>query len=243
MNDESSHDTNAPRADAKPPTDAAALDSAGNATGDPAQQSPWKSRAVLTLVVAALLALATDLLSKSLAFKHIADAPVIVNREAVLAASPDLRGLVPFHDPVVVVPKLLNFTLVLNPGAVFGMGAGKRIFFVLFTLLAVPFALWVFGSWTRARDRWAHVGIGMMLGGGLGNLFDRIVHGCVRDFIHPLPGVEWPFGWSTPFGGGTEIWPYVSNLADLWLIIGIGLLLVHLWRGGKTHAGVQEAAT
>lgn len=38
-----------------------------------------------------------------------------------------------------------------------------------------------------------------------------------------------PFGINWP-NGSDEVWPYVSNIADLWLIIGIGMLLVLLWR-------------
>jgi hypothetical protein len=49
----------------------------------------------------------------------------------------------------------------------------------------------------------------------------------VRDFIHPLPGWLWP-GHLAPLGN-REMWPYVSNLADLFLLIGIMMLLVHLW--------------
>lgn len=128
------------------------------------------------------------------------------------------------HSPVVVIPDLLNFTLVLNPGAVFGMGAGKRWFFIAFTFVAVTAAIWVFATWTSARSRLAHVAVGLLLSGGLGNLYDRIRYGCVRDFIHPLPGVPLPFGWEWPWGG-REVWPYVSNVADLWLILGMLILI------------------
>jgi signal peptidase II len=137
--------------------------------------------------------------------------------------------LIPRHDAVTVVPGLLDFTLVLNPGAVFGMGAGRRLFFMAFTAVAMSFALWIFARWTRPRDRAAHVALGLLIAGGLGNFYDRWFYGCVRDFIHPLPGVKWPFGW-TLTGKSGEVWPYVSNLADLFLIIGIGVLAVMLWR-------------
>jgi hypothetical protein len=44
-----------------------------------------------------------------------------------------------------------------------------------------------------------------------------------------------PFGWRMPLTGGTEIWPYVSNIADLWLLVGIGMLMWYLWRAGKAE--------
>ncbi len=194
-----------------------------------------RSRAAwIALLLTTLLGLVTDLVSKEIAFRTIAGTPVIVDRQAVLSTS-NLGNLIPFHRPIEVVPGLLDFTLVLNPGAVFGIGAGKRWFFVLFTAIAVVFATGLFARWTRAADRWAHVAIGLVISGGLGNLYDRLRFACVRDFIHPLPGVKLPFGWSYPWASGQtarEVWPYVSNLADLWLIIGIVILVAYTWKAG-----------
>lgn len=190
-----------------------------------------------------VLGLVADLASKDLAFARVASIPAEVQREDVLLGGP-LSRLIPPHEPVVVVPKLLEFTLVLNPGAVFGMGAGKRWFFVTFTGAAIAFAFWMFASWTTSRDRWAHAAVGLLLAGGLGNLYDRLRFACVRDFIHPLPRVELPFGWSYPWGTGAaarEVWPYVSNVADLLLIIGIAALVVHTWRSGLQHSTPAHA--
>ena len=181
------------------------------------------------------IGLAGDLISKSLAFEHVAGTPVKVDRSLVLSVD-TLERLIPRHDPVVVVPKVLELTLVLNPGAVFGVGAGQRWFFVGFTVLALGFAIWIFGAWTKARDRWAHAAIGLIIAGGLGNLYDRLAFACVRDFLHPLPGLRLPFGLSWP-GGSQEVWPYVSNIADLYLLVGIGILLVLNWSRPHEHAG------
>jgi signal peptidase II len=198
-----------------------------------AARSPRAWTVLLLVVVASIVA---DLWTKYAAFERIAGFPVVVERERVLAVAADnprlIGRLVPPHDPVVVVPKFFELTLVLNPGAVFGIGAGQRAFFIGFTALAIVFGLWMFARWTGPRDHWAHAGIGLVLGGGLGNLYDRLVYACVRDFLHPLPGVKWPFG-LRPFGGNGELWPYVSNVADALLLLGIGVLLVFLWRGPK----------
>lgn len=189
----------------------------------------WRSpRAWALLLGTIAFGLVTDLVSKYLAFGRVAGSPVSVDREAVLTTD-RLSDLIPPHDPVEVIPGLLNFTLVLNPGAVFGAGAGKRWLFVVFTVVAVAFAGWMFTRWTMARDRFAHAGLGLLVAGGLGNLYDRLAYACVRDFIHPLPGVRLPFAISWP-NGSREVWPYVSNVADLYLIIGIAILLVISWR-------------
>ncbi|MDX2146945.1 MAG: signal peptidase II [Planctomycetota bacterium] len=195
--------------------------------------SPLRSgRAWAILLGVTVLGLVIDLATKYWAFGTLAGDPVQVSREAVLAARGRLGGLIPYHEPTVVVPYLLELKLVLNPGAVFGMGAGKRWFFVSFTIAAVGFVLWLFSTWTRARDAWLHAAMGLILAGGIGNLYDRLKFACVRDFLHPLPGVELPFGWRLPWGG-TEIWPYVSNVADAFLLIGIGILIMVTWRRGE----------
>ncbi|HYE03724.1 MAG TPA: signal peptidase II [Phycisphaerales bacterium] len=209
---------------------------------DPGPSATLRSpRAWTVLVVAVLLSLGADLASKAAAFRWVAGRPVEVSRRQVLEqARVDPRHiglLVPRHRPVVVVPGLLELTLVLNPGAVFGVGPGARWFFVGFTALALGFGVWMFARWTGPRDRLAHAALGMLIGGGLGNLYDRLVYACVRDFLHPLPRLEWP-GQLRVFGG-REVWPYVSNVADLLLLIGIGLLLVYLWR--RDPAAVARA--
>lgn len=205
--------------------------------------SGWRSGAAWRMMlVVALLSLVADLASKHLAFHYVMDRPITVVRERVLeraAQNPRLiNTLIPDHEPLVVVPKLLHFTLVLNPGAVFGIGPGKRWFFIAFTVVALVFGLMMFARWTTTRDRWAHAAIGLLIGGGLGNLYDRLTYACVRDFIHPLPGWKWPFSLNllvVDLRRGAPIWPYVSNLADLLLLIGIGMLLVHLWRRDRAH--------
>lgn len=211
---------------------------AANAVATVRCAKAWAWLAGVTLV-----GLALDLWTKHATFLKVAGVPVDVVREQVLAITARdprlLQTLIPRHEPVVVVPGLLDFTLVLNPGAVFGMGAGQRWFFVGFTAVAITFAVFMFAAWTRAKDRWAHVALGLLISGGLGNLYDRLVHGCVRDFIHPVPGVKYPFGLSVM--GSREIWPWVSNVADLFLIVGIGMLAWFLLKG-ETGPGARDAA-
>lgn len=200
------------------------------------------ARSWLVLLAVVALGLAADLGSKWWAFASIADRPVVVDRDLVLEIAqqqgPEFIGrLLPEHQPVVIVQHVLNLNLVLNPGAVFGIGPGKRWFFIVFTVAAMLAGLLLFAKGTKPRQTSAHVAIGLLIAGGLGNLYDRLSYGCVRDFLHPLPGVKWPFGITVPWGGsdGRQVWPYVSNIADLWLIIGIGMLVVILWRSDTTQ--------
>ncbi len=215
-------------------------------TPTPLRPEPaWRSRrAWVVLLAVAAAALAVDLWTKHAAFERVAGVPVQIDRAAVLAISasdPRLIGrLVPDHPPLVVVPRMLEFTLVLNPGAVFGMGAGRRMFFMVFTLATVGFAVFMFARWTHAREWAAHGAIGLLVGGGLGNFYDRWVYACVRDFIHPLPGVRFPFGWQ-PFGSGGQVWPWVSNVADAFLIVGIAVLAIQFWRQGRGESPRDRA--
>lgn len=215
----------------------------------PLRVPAWRSGSAWTaLLLSLLLATAADLATKRWAFAVVAGRPVEVDRDRVLATPPGgINALIPRHEPRVVVPHLLELQLVLNPGAVFGVGPGRRWFFIAFTAAAMLFALWVFGAWTGPRDRAAHIAIGLVMAGGLGNLYDRLRFGCVRDFLHPLPGVPLPFGLRWP-SGSREVWPWVSNVADALLLIGIAVLLVHLWRGGdraqaeRTPSAAQRSA-
>jgi signal peptidase II len=206
----------------------------------PARATYKSPTAWITLTLVLVLGLAADLGTKYWAFRTLAPVPVLIDREAVLAGRQDL--IIPSHEPTIVFPSVLEFKLVLNVGAVFGAGAGKRHLFVGVTIFAILFGLFLFGWWTLPRDRWAHVGIGLLLAGGLGNLYDRLMYACVRDFIHPFPGVKLPFGWRYP-SGEDQLWPYVSNIADKWLLVGIAILLVHAWRmGGQEEAKLTAAA-
>jgi signal peptidase II len=185
----------------------------------------------MIFVITTVVSLGADLWTKAYAFANVASKPVVLTREDVLNAH-DLGYLIDQHEPMRVMEHVLEFTLVLNPGAVFGIGAGQRWFFVIFTVLAVILSIVLFLKWTRAHDWVAHCGFGLIIGGGLGNLYDRVVFACVRDFNHPLPGVKLPFGIRWPGGGSSanELWPYVSNVADAFLIVGIMMLMYHAWR-------------
>lgn len=198
----------------------------------------WRSASAwVVLGVVTLGGLAIDLATKSIAFASLAADPVRIERAAVVELTSQGRGLetlLPFHTPRTVIPNGLEFQLVLNQGAVFGLGSGRRWVFVVFTVVAIGVGLWAFGRWTHAKDRLAHLSIGLVLGGGLGNVYDRLVYACVRDFIHPLPGVRMPFGWHWPNDPTGEVWPWVSNVADLFLILGVAGLMLSMWRAPKT---------
>lgn len=220
----------------------------GNAIPPPLRR-PFESaarcaRSWVVLAATSAIALVIDLATKHLAFRFVAETPVNIVREEVLAAGPGrLQSLIPPHESVTIIPWLLDLQLVLNAGAVFGAGQGRRWFFIVFTFFALSFAFWMFARWTDRRDRLSHIAIGLLIAGGLGNLYDRMMFACVRDFLHPLPSAVLPFGWSWP-SGDRLVWPYVSNIADAFLILGIGVLVIKLWRADEAprQAAIQRGA-
>lgn len=197
----------------------------------------WRSPvAWATLLGVFILGLVVDLYSKSWAFRNVASEPVVLDREEILG-NPGWRP--PWHEGVEVLPfGLLDLDLVLNHGAVFGIGQDSRSVFIVFTCIAVVVAVSIFAFWTRARSHWAHIGIGLILAGGIGNLYDRIMFGAVRDFLHLFPGWDLPFGWSWP-RGGTGLFPWVFNGADVFLLVGMAILVL---RGGGEPAGRGSAS-
>ncbi len=72
----------------------------------------------------------------------------------------------------VLVENLCNLQLSLNPGALFGLGAGMAPIFVGASVLALLFVLYLFAN--SHTTRWSmHIALGLVLGGALGNLYDR----------------------------------------------------------------------
>ncbi len=198
-------------------------------------------RAWLVLLTVVTIGLAADLGSKSWAFRSVGATPVVLDR-ARLVNDPTFDPTRPTQRRPVLPGRLLDFKLFLNPGAVFGIGANQRVFFVGFTLVAVVGGLLLFG-WCTARDnRLAHVGLGLVVAGGLGNLYDRLAFGRVRDFIQLLPGRLLPKGWTWPGTNNPEMFPWVFNIADVLLLMGMVALIVHVNRMENRRAAAESAA-
>jgi signal peptidase II len=189
----------------------------------PALQSP---RAWCILLAVMAIGFSIDIATKMYAFEHVAPTPVVLERDQLLSNT--AWSPIPPHNGVVAIPgRLLNFRLVLNDGAVFGIGSQKRGFFIVFTIIALLIAGWIFAKNTTKSSTIAHIGLGLVLGGGLGNLYDRIFIGRVRDFMHMFPDRHLPFSWP---GGSNEWFPWIFNVGDVLLLTGMGLLMIYYWR-------------
>ena len=138
----------------------------------------------------------------------------------------------PSQYDVTLIPRGLEITAVANQGAAMGLGQGKKTLFVLVSFAAI-FVLVYFFVNSGNRTLYQLV-LGLLLAGVLGNLYDRLVHGYVRDMIHMFPGVYWSdLNNRLP---SVELFPWVFNLADVFLCIGVpAVLLFGLFAGGKAE--------
>jgi signal peptidase II len=101
-----------------------------------------------------------------------------------------------------------------NAGVTFGLAGGKTIPILVFTILVMLLlGAWLFS--TSQRSAPLHVGIGMVLGGALGNLWDRVHWAKVRDFLL--------FYWGDPKDPSFS-WPNF-NVADSMIVCGVILIV------------------
>ena len=200
----------------------------------------WRSPAAwCVLLLVFIAAVSLDLWSKDWAFRTVAPQPVVLVYEQV-SGNPGYS--LPWHPGVTAIaPDLLDFHLVLNHGAVFGIGQGRGPLFIAFTVLAVCTALWVFGKHTSSRSHLSHIGLALVLAGGIGNMYDRVAVGAVRDFLHLFPHRELPWGLHWP-GGSNEWFPWVFNIADSELIAGMLILMLAIHLNERRQARAAAIA-
>ncbi|GAA3163626.1 hypothetical protein GCM10010466_63240 [Planomonospora alba] len=140
------------------------------------------------------------------------------------------------REPLVVIPDLLQFRVIFNSGAAFSIGTGMTI---VFTFVAAGVVIAILRTARHLRSLpWA-VTLGLLLGGALGNLTDRVLRwpagfgrdapfqGYVVDFIETFPG-RFP------------VW----NVADAAIVCGGVLAVLLAWRGyqidGTRDTGEKE---
>jgi len=132
-----------------------------------------------------------------------------------------------FHVPVPVIP-LFNLTLSYNTGAAFSFlseaGGWQRWFFIAMALI-VSTAIVIWMRKLSPQDKWVAIALGMVLGGALGNVIDRILFGHVIDFLH-----VYYQQWS---------WP-IFNIADSAIFVGVAILLIDSFFGSG-HKTKQES--
>lgn len=124
-------------------------------------------------------------------------------------------------ETLIVIPKVFHLTFVLNPGAAFGLMAGQTWIFVVTALLVIGGV--IYGQFrVPRREMFTRLAIGMIGGGALGNLYDRLVIGRVVDYLD------------------FRIWPYVFNFADSMIVLAVGLLMLLIYRGENAQGKLEK---
>jgi signal peptidase II len=146
--------------------------------------------------------------------------PALITAAADLAAKAWALGTLSPLSSRTVTP-FLNLTLVENRGAAFSLlasdGPGQGLKMTALALLALIPLAW-FYRLAAPGERGLLTGLGLVLGGALGNVHDRLRHGAVVDFIDlHLGGAHWP----------------AFNLADVAVCVGVGLIALSVLLGRR----------
>lgn len=102
-----------------------------------------------------------------------------------------------------------------NTGAAFGMLGGRQLFLIIVTLIIMIVMCWYYRKLPYTFwGKWARVSFVMIISGAIGNLIDRAFLGYVRDFLY-FKLIDFP----------------VFNVADILVVVGVGVLLVAILCG------------
>ena len=128
---------------------------------------------------------------------------------------------------LVTITPFLDLVMVWNYGISYGLfqqdGEFGRYALIAIMILAVLcLVLWL----ASCEGRFAAIALGLVIGGALGNIVDRIVHGAVADFFsfHAF-GYHW----------------YVFNLADVAIVAGVGILLYDSFSDRRGTSGARDS--
>ena len=134
-----------------------------------------------------------------------------------------------FGVPVSVVENFWDWRLSMNTGSAFGLfsstGTFGRVMLSVVGVAAVIGMVWMLRK-SRADQRILHWALAFVAGGAVGNLIDRIFFGAVTDFV------LWRYH--------SKEWP-VFNIADVVLVVGVGLMFIDIQKEGKREKALKKA--
>jgi len=118
----------------------------------------------------------------------------------------------------------IRFSVSTNPGIVFGFDKIPSVLINIITV-AMIFGVAALFAFSPAGDYWIHTALALILGGAVGNLYDRIFSSV------SLPGLEPILTHVRDFIDCRELgYPYIFNPADVWLVAGAVMILLHwIW--------------
>ena len=166
--------------------------------------------------------------TRNILFGVAAVISLVLDQWTKVLARTHLRPLGPWRTKV-IVPGYFDLRYSENTGVAFGMGQTMPGGRFILTLVALAALLLVGYYLKRSGDRQyrLHLALGLVGGGAIGNLIDRIAFGRVTDFIvwHVGPH-EWP----------------AFNIADAALVVGVALMALDMLLDKRGHASEPNPA-
>ena len=114
------------------------------------------------------------------------------------------------NHSIPIIKNIFHLTYVTNTGSAFGLFKNLNVFFVFFSIIVI-IVIFYYLKRVIENEKVLQFAVGLLLGGTIGNLIDRIAYGHVIDFID------------------FRIWP-VFNIADSAVTISVILLIILLWK-------------
>jgi signal peptidase II len=164
----------------------------------------------ISFLAAATIGLAFDLCSKDWAWEH-----------------PELKN----YGKIDVIPGWFDFMRSTNQGAAWGLLWGQYTFFLVVSVVA--FLAIIYFVHTGPKSGWkGSLVYGLVFAGVAGNFLDRAMYGHVRDFLHAHTAETGALHDITMKVFGRTEWP-TFNVADIFICIGAGALVVVFWRDDR----------
>lgn len=110
-----------------------------------------------------------------------------------------------------IIGDFLWFESTLNTGASFGMLKNETLLFIIISIPMIIAMIWIIFSKKFMPSKFFKISVGVVLGGTIGNLIDRIFIGGVRDFIY-FKSIDFA----------------IFNVADIAITVGVILLIIYL---------------
>ena len=118
------------------------------------------------------------------------------------------------NQSIEVIKDFFYLRYINNTGASWGILSNSRILLIILSLIAIIILIRYMYSFKETKLN--YIGFGFLLGGILGNLSDRLLHGYVKDFLDFII-----FNYDFP----------VFNIADIFIVLGVIILIISIIRG------------
>ncbi len=122
-------------------------------------------------------------------------------------------------DSITIINNFWNITLISNTGAAFSILSSNTPFLIIVSLFTIILIYFLFIKGQELKD-YQKILYGILLGGIIGNLIDRIIYGAVVDYLDFNI-----FGYNFP----------VFNLADIFIVVGVILIIIDVFKGAKNE--------